>query len=170
VLVTTGIPPDVVANIAQKNDELAVVQAANVVSLPQSEVLASSKRAVAIANPNANLFPDARVVVQKARADNAATTGYFIYAYAAVQVFAKLADMAHGVSSNALADWARKESVPSILGPLKFDDSGDLENWRFALFSEGPEGNVQPLEFASVDICKSDQCDQLDYCKPCEKK
>ena len=95
-LLTTGIPPEVVASIAQKNDELAVVQAANVVSASQSAVLAASKRAVVIANPNANLFPDARAVVQSARKDNAVTTGYFIYAYAAVQVFAKLADAAHG--------------------------------------------------------------------------
>jgi branched-chain amino acid transport system substrate-binding protein len=168
VLVAAGVAPQLVERIVRQYDGLSVVLVTSVVSEPHYAVLAASKRAAVIANPNASFFTGAKAVVEGAKKQNAAVNGYFIYAYAAVQIFANLANRAGKVSGDALAQLARGEPVSSVLGSLKFDSSGDPLGWRFALFSDGPEGSVKPLELSAVDLCKTDQCSQLDYCnKPC---
>jgi branched-chain amino acid transport system substrate-binding protein len=168
VLVAAGVAPQLADRIVRQYDGLSVVLVTNVVSEQHYAVLATSKRAIAIANPNASLFTGAKAAVESAKKQNMAVTGYFIYSYAGVQIFANLANKAGSVSGDALVELARKEPVPSALGPLKFDNSGDLVGWHFALFSDGPEGSVKPLELSAVDLCKTDQCSQLDYCsKPC---
>jgi branched-chain amino acid transport system substrate-binding protein len=171
VLATAGVSPPLVERIVHKNSELAVVTVANVMLEPHYAVLAASKHAMAIANPDARFFPDARPVVESAHKRNVATIGYFIYAYAGVQIFANLANKAQSVSADALVAVSRKEPIPSALGALRFDDSGDLQSWRFALFSDGPEGSVKPIEIAAVDLCKTDKCAELNYCdKPCPNR
>jgi branched-chain amino acid transport system substrate-binding protein len=167
-LVVAGAAPQLVDRIVRQYSGLSVVLVTNVVSEQSYAVLAASKRAVAIANPNASFFTGAKAVVESAKKRDMAVTGYFIYAYAGVQIFANLANKAGSVTGDALAELARKEPVASVLGPLKFDNSGDLVDWHFALFSDGPEGSVKPLELSAVDLCKTNQCSQLDYCsKPC---
>jgi branched-chain amino acid transport system substrate-binding protein len=166
-LVAAGVPPQLVDRAAQQFDG-PLVLVTNVVSAQHYAVLTKSKRAVAIANPNESLFPAAKTAVESAKKQNMTVTGYFIYAYAGVQIFANLANKAGNVSGDALVELARHEPVASALGSLRFDHSGDLVDWRFALFSGGAEGSVKPLEISAVDLCKTDQCAQLDYCsKPC---
>jgi branched-chain amino acid transport system substrate-binding protein len=167
VLVAAGIGPPLLDRIVRQNDRSSIVLVTNVMLDQHYAALAASRGAVAIANPNASLFPDAKAAVESGKKQGMATTGYFIYAYAGVQIFANLAKKAGNMSGDALAEAGRKEQVPSLLGPLKFDASGDLVDWHFALFSGGPEGTVKPLDLAAVDLCKTDQCSQLDYCKPC---
>jgi branched-chain amino acid transport system substrate-binding protein len=167
-LVAAGVAPEFIDRILREQSGLSAVLVTNVVSEQNSTLLAASKRAVAIANPNASFFPGAKPAVESGKKRNLATGGYFIYAYAGIQIFANLANKAGSVSGDALAALARKEPVPSLLGPLRFDDLGDPIGWQFALFSGGPEGSVKPLEPSAVDLCKTDQCSQLDYCsKPC---
>jgi branched-chain amino acid transport system substrate-binding protein len=167
-LVVAGVAPQLVGRIARENAGVSLVMVTNVLSEQHYTLLAASKRAVAIANPNAKYFTGAKAAVESGRKRNLATDGYFIYAYAGIQIFANLANKVGSVSGDALAAFARKEPVPSLLGSLKFDDLGDPIGWRFAVFSDGPEGSVKPLDLSAVDLCKTDQCAQLDYCsKPC---
>jgi len=168
VLVAAGVAPQLVGRIVPQYDGLSVVLVTNVLSEQHYALLAASKRTVAIANPSASLFTGAKVPMENAKKQNMTATGYFIYAYAGVQIFANLANKAGSVSGDKLVELAHQEPIPSILGSLKFDNSGDLVGWQFALFSNGPEGIVKPLELSAVNLCKTDQCSQLDYCsKPC---
>ena len=167
VLVAAGVPAALFDQIVKQHDKPSIVLVTNVMLDQHYAALAPSKRTVAIANPDASLFPDAKAAMESGKKQNMTTTGYFIYAYAGVQIFANLAKKAGSVSSDKLAEVARSEPVPSPLGPLKFDALGDPVGWRFALFSGGPEVTVKALDLAAVDLCKTDQCSQLDYCKPC---
>lgn len=170
VLVAAGVVPQLVDRIVRQFDGLSVVMVTNVMSDQHYAMLATSKRAVAIANPNASVLIGAKAAVEVAKKHNMAATGYFIYAYAGIQIFANLANKAGSLSGDTLAEFARKDPVPTILGSLRFDNSGDPLDWHFSLFSDGPEGHVTPLELSAVDLCKTDQCSQLDYCsKPCQK-
>jgi branched-chain amino acid transport system substrate-binding protein len=110
---------------------------------------------VLIANPGADFFEGATAIVRRAGAERPEASGYIIYAFAAVQLFAEIAKQAGGnFQGHVLANLAKSATVKTLIGPLSFDDNGDLRNWRFAAygFSSGP------------NVCKTPQCKQYDTC------
>ncbi len=61
-------------------------------------------------------------------------TGYALRAYAAVEVFAAAAERAHSLATADLAKALREGEYDTALGPLRFDEKGDLEDAGYAVY------------------------------------
>ena len=73
------------------NSKLNIVIPAAVLNGQLMQVVRRGTGVVALTDPPAEYFPDAAQVLAKAKDARADTGGYFIYAYASVQVFAEAA-------------------------------------------------------------------------------
>jgi branched-chain amino acid transport system substrate-binding protein len=70
--------------------------------------------------------PGAAPVVERFRASGFEPEGYTLYAYAAVQVWAQAAEKAGSVELEAMIASLREHQFDTVLGPIDFDDKGDL--------------------------------------------
>ena len=61
-------------------------------------------------------------------------TGYTLRAYAAVEVFAAAAERAHSLATADLAKALREGEYDTALGPLRFDEKGDLKDAGYAVY------------------------------------
>jgi len=115
---------------------------------------------VVISNPAPSYFAGAAAVTRRAGFENPLTSGYAIYAYAAVQVFAQLArETRSNFSGAALVAAARRQPVATAIGQLPFDERGEIKNWHFAAYARS----------ADPDVCKSPKCKDYKQCEPCSK-
>jgi hypothetical protein len=73
-----------------------------------------------LSNPGPDFFPAAREVIRQVRDPG----GYFLYAYAAVQVFAAAAAKTN-LSNDKIYVVAREQPTPTVLGVLAF-----VREWR----------------------------------------
>jgi branched-chain amino acid transport system substrate-binding protein len=95
--------------------------------------------------PDPRRRAEAAPVVERFRASGYEPEGYTLYAYAAVQVWAQAAEKAGSLELEAMIASLREHQFDTVLGPIDFDDKGDLtvQNpvwwvWR--------GGNYMPLE------------------------
>jgi branched-chain amino acid transport system substrate-binding protein len=65
-------------------------------------------------------------VVERFRASGYEPEGYTLYAYAAVQVWAQAAEKAGSLELPARIAALREHQFNTVLGPIDFDDKGDL--------------------------------------------
>ena len=79
---------------------------------------------VDVADRRAN--PEAAPVVERFRALGFEPQGYTLYAYAAVQVWAQAAEKAGSLELEAMIASLREHRFDTVLGPIDFDDKGDL--------------------------------------------
>jgi branched-chain amino acid transport system substrate-binding protein len=77
--------------------------------------------------PDPRQFPSAVELVEKFRAEGYEPEGYTLYTYAAVQVFAQAATIAGSTELDAVIEALRGNSFDTVIGPLTFDDKGDIE-------------------------------------------
>jgi branched-chain amino acid transport system substrate-binding protein len=98
-----------------------------------------------IDNPDPRRRPEAAPVVERFRASGVEPEGYTLYAYAAVQTWAEAAEKAGSLDLEAMIASLRQHQFDTVLGPIDFDDKGDLtvQNpvwyvWR--------DGTYAPLE------------------------
>jgi branched-chain amino acid transport system substrate-binding protein len=77
--------------------------------------------------PDPREFPSAVELVEKFRAEGYEPEGYTLYTYAAVQVFAQAATIAGSTELDAVIEALRGNSFDTVIGPLTFDDKGDIE-------------------------------------------
>jgi ABC-type branched-subunit amino acid transport system substrate-binding protein len=89
--------------------------------------------------------------------------GYYIYGFAAVELFGKLAAQSRDLSGEALATVARERDAATVLGGLRFADNGDPLTWRFIIWSKSGAGAVS---VNAVDVCKADDCKSYPQCPP----
>jgi ABC-type branched-subunit amino acid transport system substrate-binding protein len=121
--------------------------------------LKAGENARIIANPGPDFFPSAKDIVARARSKGVSTSGYFLYGYAAVQVFARLAAESTNTSGEALGAIARSgKEIPTAMGGVRFDTKGDIVGWRFAVWSKTGQ------DVAAVDVCKAPDCKEYDQC------
>lgn len=78
------------------------------------------------ADPRRN--PDAAPVVQRFRAENFEPAGYTLLSYAAVQLWAQAVEKAASLELPAVIATLRGQEFDTVLGPVDFDDKGDLTN------------------------------------------
>ncbi len=85
--------------------------------------------------PPAETEPSAAKAVAELKAANEDPTGYVLYSYAAVQVWAEAAKKAHS-TKGALVAKELKAGGPwkTVLGPVKFDAKGDVVNAAYAIY------------------------------------
>ncbi|KOF17721.1 ABC transporter [Ensifer adhaerens] len=78
------------------------------------------------ADPRRN--PDAAPVVERFRAENFEPAGYTLLSYAAVQLWAQAVEKAASLELPAVIATLRGQEFDTVLGPVDFDDKGDLTN------------------------------------------
>jgi branched-chain amino acid transport system substrate-binding protein len=76
------------------------------------------------ADPRRN--PEAAPVVERFRASGFEPEGWTLYAYGAVQVWAQAAEKAGSLDVPAVIASLRQHRFDTVLGPIDFDDKGDL--------------------------------------------
>jgi branched-chain amino acid transport system substrate-binding protein len=79
---------------------------------------------VDVADPRRNV--EAAPVVERFRASGFEPDGYTLYAYAAVQAWAQAAEKAGSLELQAMIASLRKHQFDTVLGPIDFDEKGDL--------------------------------------------
>ncbi len=85
--------------------------------------------------PPAEQDPAAAKVVAQLKAKGEDPSGYVLFSYAAIQVWAEAAKKAHSTSAAKVAA-ELKSGGPwkTVLGPLKFDSKGDVVNAAYAIY------------------------------------
>ncbi len=85
--------------------------------------------------PPAEKSISAADVVKEIVAKNEDPSGYALYSYATIQVWAEAAAKAHSTSPILVATTLKKDGPwPSVLGPIKFDSKGDVVNAAYAIY------------------------------------
>jgi len=88
--------------------------------------------------------PAARQVVQRLLASGFNPEGYTLYTYAAVQVIMAGAAVAGSVEPNQIAAVLRSgRPIDTVLGPIAFDNKGDLKNARYAMYIWDGDGQYR---------------------------
>ena len=85
--------------------------------------------------PPAEKGQSAATVVAELKAKNLDPTGYVLYSYAAVQVWAEAAKKIHSSKPALVAKELKAGGPwPSVLGPIQFDSKGDVVNAAYAIY------------------------------------
>ena len=77
-------------------------------------------------SPDPRKNPDAAPLVEKFRAKGVEPEGYVLYTYAAIQSWAQAVTTAGSVEFDAVVKALDDGSFDTVLGPLEFDDKGDV--------------------------------------------
>ena len=85
-------------------------------------------------------------VVERFRASGFEPGGYTLYAYAAVQAWARAAEKAGSLEIQAMITALRRHQFDSVLGPIDFDEKGDLAVQYPVLNVWGADGTYVPLD------------------------
>ena len=102
---------------------------------------------VDVADPRRNA--EAAPVVERFRASGFEPVGYTLYAYAAVQVWAQAAEEAGSLELPAMIATLREHQFDTVLGPIGFDEKGDV-TLQTAVLYEWRKGTYVPLEEAAA--------------------
>ena len=89
---------------------------------------------------------EAAPVVERFRASGFEPQGYTLYSYAAVQVWARAAEKAGSLEIQAMIAALRQHQFDSVLGPIAFDEKGDLAVQNAVLYVWHADGTYVPLE------------------------
>ena len=89
------------------------------------------------ADPRRNA--EAAAVVERFRAENFEPAGYTLLSYAAVQVWAQAVEKAGILDLTAVIATLRGQEFGTVLGPIDFDDKGDLtsQSWVWYVWRGG---------------------------------
>jgi branched-chain amino acid transport system substrate-binding protein len=84
--------------------------------------------------PDARKQPAAAGAVREFEAQGYAPEGFTLYTYAAVQVFAEAARRAGSTQLVRLEQALHGGTYDTVLGPLTFDDKGDVKDFRYCVY------------------------------------
>jgi len=85
--------------------------------------------------PPAEKGSAAAKVVAELKAKNLDPTGYVLYSYATIQVWAEAAKRIKSTKPSLVAKELKAHSAwPSVLGPISFDSKGDVVNAAYAIY------------------------------------
>jgi branched-chain amino acid transport system substrate-binding protein len=76
----------------------------------------------------------AKAVVEKFRAGGYEPEGYTLNSYAAIEAWAKAANMAKSTDSEKVAEALHANAIPTVIGELKWDEKGDLTKVNYAWY------------------------------------
>lgn len=80
-------------------------------------------------------------VVETLKASNADVTGPFVWtSYAAVQAIAQAIEHSGSVDPATVAGALHNQTVDSVIGPIQWDEKGDLQGFRFNLYRWHADG------------------------------
>jgi branched-chain amino acid transport system substrate-binding protein len=84
--------------------------------------------------PDPRKNPAAKQVVDAMRAQGFDPEGYTLYTVAALQAWAEAASKAGTTAMPKIADALRSQTFDTVLGPLSFDQKGDVKNPKYVLY------------------------------------
>ncbi len=76
----------------------------------------------------------AKAVVEKFRAGGYEPEGYTLNSYAAIEAWAKAANMVKSTDSEKVAEALHANAIQTVIGELKWDDKGDLTKVNYAWY------------------------------------
>lgn len=76
-----------------------------------------------------------QTVINRMQANHLETTGYALYAYAAVETIAKAVEGADTTDGLLLANWLHQHEVDTVLGKKSWDTNGNINNAKFKIYS-----------------------------------
>jgi branched-chain amino acid transport system substrate-binding protein len=88
-----------------------------------------------------NTLSAAKRVVKELEDKHITTTGYTLNSYAAIQAIAAALKNA---PLNKMSEWLHQNTVDSIIGPLKWDQKGDLKKDSFIVYKWNEDGGYDP--------------------------
>ncbi|MBI3516123.1 MAG: branched-chain amino acid ABC transporter substrate-binding protein [Proteobacteria bacterium] len=94
--------------------------------------------------PDPRKFPSAKTMVEAFKAKGYDPEGYTLYSYAAVQVFAKAAEIAKSVKVDDVVKVMRSTKFDTVLGQLGFDGKGDVLSPAY-VFYEWKDGKYAEM-------------------------
>ncbi|MGF7205868.1 branched-chain amino acid transport system substrate-binding protein [Skermanella aerolata] len=86
-------------------------------------------------SPDPTRNPNAEPVIRQLRTNNVEPAFFTLYSYAAMQVLAQGIGEAGEPDPDAVIDVLHKADFDTVIGPLKFDDKGDLTEPAFVMYS-----------------------------------
>jgi branched-chain amino acid transport system substrate-binding protein len=78
--------------------------------------------------------PEARVLVERFRADNYEPEGYTLHTYAAIQLWAAAVEKAGTLEHDTLVKIMHESTFDTVLGAIAFDHKGDLTRHDYAWY------------------------------------
>jgi branched-chain amino acid transport system substrate-binding protein len=129
-----GYPLQLVAGLGLTTDDFGLIAG------PAAE------GALFIDNPDPRGRAEAGPVVERLRASGYEPEGYTLYAYGAVQAWAQAAEKSGSLEPQAMIQALREHQFDTVLGPIDFDEKGDLTVQSPTLFYWRPDGAYVPLE------------------------
>ncbi|MBD9375212.1 branched-chain amino acid ABC transporter substrate-binding protein [Rhizobium sp. ARZ01] len=89
--------------------------------------------------PDARRNPEAAAVVARYRAENYEPYAYTLLTYGAIQVWAQAVAKAGSLDVGGVIDALHKGEFSTVLGPIAFDDKGDLmrQTWAWYVWKNG---------------------------------
>lgn len=86
-----------------------------------------------------------KTIINAMQKNKLETTGYVLYAYAAVQVIAKAIDSANTTDNVTLANWLHQHEIDTVLGKKSWDTSGNIIDGKFNACILQGENNLVSL-------------------------
>ena len=149
-----------VVPMLESNSALNAIVPAPVLTDQLAGLVQGSARIVALTNPSPQFFPDAAPALARANEAHVSASGYFLYAFAAVQVFSEAAKRAQSFGGGALFNAATESPIKTVLGNRRFDEQGNIQNLYIVITRKSGEA------IASVDVCKRSDCKNWGQCPP----
>ena len=87
----------------------------------------------------------AKAVVEKFTKQGYKPEGYTLYTYAAFQVVAAGVKAAKSLDAKKVAEQIHGKTIDTVLGPLKYDDKGDVSNSEYVWY-KWHDGKYAPIK------------------------
>lgn len=91
---------------------------------------------------NPNSLVSSKTVINAMQKNHLETTGYALYAYAAIQVITKAIDQTNSTEGSKLAKWLHHHEVETVLGKKSWATNGDIINTQFKVYALQTENNL----------------------------
>lgn len=92
-------------------------------------------------NPSSLL--SSKTVIHEMQQKHLETTGYSLYAYAAVQVIAQAVEHVNNTDGKNLANWLHHHEVDTVLGKKSWDTNGDIIEANFNIYTWHGESELE---------------------------
>ncbi len=86
-----------------------------------------------------------QTIINRMQANHMETSGYALYAYAAVQVLAQAIDATNTTDGLTLANWLHQNEVDTVLGKKSWDTNGNVNNAKYKVYSLMAENKLKEL-------------------------
>src|SRR6267142_2633180 len=95
--------------------------------------------------PDPRNKPTAKAIVEKFKAKNIDPEGYTLYTYAAMQVWSKAVTKAKTTDAKKVMDTIKGAEWDTVMGPLSFDEKGDIKQTGYVVYKWDAKGNYVEL-------------------------